>query len=69
MGLLYIIYRRDISRRFVRGICKGSVCTTWGTNEDHIGSRPKVYSSILGSLYGKAKDLNGDFNGILPINR
>ena len=42
---------------------------TQGTNEDYIGSRPKVRGSILRGLYSKTKNLNGDFNGILPINR
>ncbi len=69
MGLLYTIYKGNISRRFIRGIYKGSICTTWGTNENHIGLRFKVHSSILGSLYSKTKDLNGDFNGISPIDR
>ncbi len=63
------MYRKDISRRFVRGIYKGSVYTTQGTSEDYIGLRPKVHGSILGSLYGKAKNLNGNFNGILPIDK
>jgi len=69
MGLFYIIYRRDVNKGFVKGICKGSVCITWGTSENYIGLRPKVRGSILGSLYGKAKKLNGDFNGILPTDR
>src|SRR6266571_1884197 len=69
MGLLYTIYRKDVSRRFVKGIYKGNVCITWGTNKDHIGSRPKVRGSILGSLYSKARNPNGDFNNILPTNR
>ena len=42
---------------------------TWGTSKDHIGLRPKVRGSILGSLYSKTRNPNGDFNGILPINR
>ena len=42
---------------------------TQGTSKDYIGLRPKVCGSILGSFYGKAKDLNGDFNGILSINK
>ena len=69
MGLFYIMYKRDVSRRFVRGIYKGSVCMTWGTSENHIGLRPKVCGSILGGLYSKTKNLNDDFNGISPINR
>ena len=63
------MYRRDVSRGFIGGICEGSVCMIWGTSEDYIGLRPKVCGSILGSLYGKAKDLNGDFNSILPTDR
>jgi len=69
MGLFYIIYGRDISKGPVGGICKGSVCITQGTSKDHIGLRPKVCGSILESLYSKTKDPNGDFNGILSINR
>ena len=69
MGLLYIIYRRDVSRRFVRGIYKGSVCIIWSTSKNYIGLRPEVCSSILGSLYSKTGNLNGDFDGILFINR
>ncbi len=68
MGLLYIMYRGNISRGLIRGLYKGSICTIWGTNEDHIRLRPKVRSSILGSLYGKAKDLNNNLNGISPTN-
>jgi len=69
MGLFYTIYQRNVSRRFVKGIYKGSVCITWGTSENHIGLRSKVCGSILESLYSKTKDLNSDFNNILPINR
>ena len=63
------MYRRDVSKGLIGGICEKNVCTTWGTNEDHIGLRPKVYNSILENLYSKTKDLNGDFNSILPINK
>ena len=42
---------------------------TQGINKNYIGLRPKVCSSILGSLYSKTKDPNSNFNGILPINR
>ena len=42
---------------------------TWGTNENHIGSRPKVRDGILGNVYSEIRNLNGDFNSILPINR
>ena len=69
MGLFHTIYRKNVSKGFVKGICEGSVCMTQSTSENHIGSRPKVYSSILGSLYSKTKDLNSDFNNILPINK
>jgi len=68
VGLFYIIYKKNVSRGFIRGICKGNVYITQSTSENHIRSRPKVCNSILGSLYGKAKNLNGDFNGISPIN-
>ena len=68
MGILYIIYGRDINRGFIGGIYKGNICITWGINEDYIGLRPKVYGSILGNLYSKTRNLNGDFNSILPIN-
>jgi len=69
MGLFYIIYKGDISKGFVRGICKGNIYITWGTNENHIKLRPKVCGSILKNLYSKTKDPNSDFNGILPINK
>ena len=42
---------------------------TWGANENYIKLRPKVYNSILGSLYSETKNPNSDFNGILFINR
>src|SRR6266568_3185228 len=63
------MYKRNVSRRSIRGICKGSICITWSTNKNHIGLRPKVCGSILGGLYGKTRDLNSDFNSILPINK
>ena len=69
MGLFDIIYRGNVSRRFIKGIYKRSIYITQGTNENHIGSRPKVYDNILRGLYSKAKDLNGNFNGILSINK
>ena len=68
MGLLYIIYRGNVSKGLIGGIYKGSVCITRGANEDHIGSGPKVCNSILGNLYSKTKDLNSNFNSILPID-
>ena len=69
MGILYIMYRRDISRGFIRSLYKGSVYTTQGTSENHIGLRPKIHGSILGSLYNKTRDLNSDFNSILSANK
>ena len=69
MGLLYIIYQRNVSRRFVKGIYKGSICIVWGINESYIRSRPKVYGNILGSFYSKTKNPNSDFNGILFIDK
>jgi len=69
MGLLYTIYRKNVSKGFVKGIYKGNICMTQGTNENYIRSRPKVCGSILGSLYNKTRNLNSDFNGILPANR
>ena len=69
MGLLYIIYKGNISKGFIKGIYKGSVYTTWGTSEGHIRLRPKVHGSILGGLYSKIRDPNSNFNGILSINR
>ena len=69
MGLFYTIYKRDVSKGLIKGIYKGNICITQGTNKNHIGLRLKVYSSILGSLYSKTKDPNGNFNSILPINR
>ena len=69
MGLFYTIYGGNISKGLVRSIYKGSIYITQGTNKNHIGLRPKVYSSILGGLYSKTKDLNGNFNSILFINR
>ena len=69
MGLFYTIHGRDISKGLIKGIYKGSICITWGANENHIRSRPKICGSILGSLYNKTRDLNSDFNSILPIDR
>ncbi len=63
------MHRRDVSKGLIKGIYKGSIYITWGTNENHIGLRPKVHNSILGSLYSKAKNPNGDFNGISPTDR
>jgi len=42
---------------------------TQGISEDYIGLKPKVYSSILGSLYSKIKNPNSNFNNIPPINK
>ena len=69
MGLLYIMYKRNVSKGLVRGICERNVYMTQGTSEDHIGLRSKVCGSILGSLYSKTKDLNNNFNSILFIDR
>ena len=69
MGIFYIIYRRNVSRGFIRGIYKGSIYAIRGTSENYIRLRPKVRSNILGSLYSKAKNPNSNFNGILPIDR
>ena len=68
MGLLYIIYKRNVSKGLIRGIYKGSIYMTQGISENHIGLRPKIYSSILGNLYSKIRNPNSDFNGILPTN-
>src|SRR6266702_2839195 len=69
MGLFHTRYKRNVSKGRIGGICEGSVYITQSTNEDHIGSRPKVHNNILGSLYSKTRNPNGDFNGISPINR
>ena len=63
------MYRKNISRKFIKGICKRNIYTTWGTNKDRVKLRPKVYSSILGSLYSKTKNPNGNFNSILPTDK
>src|SRR6266702_8398568 len=63
------MYRENVSKGLVGGIYKGSIYMTQGTSEDHIRSRPKVCSSILGSIYSETKNLNSDFNSILSINR
>ncbi len=63
------MYKRNVSRGLIKDICEGSICMTWGTSENHIGLRSKVYGSILGDLYSKTGNLNSDFNGILPIDR
>ena len=41
---------------------------TRGTSKNHIRLRPKIYGSILASLYSKTKNPNSDFNGISPTN-
>ena len=63
------MYKRNISKGLIRGIYKGSIYITWGTSEDYIGLKPKVCGNILGDLYNKVGNPNGDFNSILPINR
>ena len=63
------MYRRNVSRGFIRSIYKGSVCMTWGISKDHIGLRSKVCGSILGGLYNKTRNPNGNFNSVLFINR
>ena len=42
---------------------------TWGASEDYIRSRPQVRGSILGGLYNKIRNPNGNFNNILPIDK
>ena len=69
MGIFYIIYKRNVNRGLIKGIYKGSIYIIQSTNKNHIGSGPKVHSSILKGLYSKTKNLNNDFNNILPINR
>ena len=63
------MYRRNVNKGFIRGIYKGSIYITWGTSKNHIGLRLKVCGSILKSFYSKIRNLNGDFNGILFIDK
>ena len=69
MGLFCIIYRRNVNRGLIKGICKGNIYMTQSTSKDYIRLRPKVYGSILGSLYSKTRDPNSNFNSILSANR
>ena len=69
MGLFYIIYQRNVSKGFVGGICEKSIYIIWGTSKNHIGLRFKICGSILGNLYNKTKNPNGDFNSILFIDK
>ena len=68
MGILYIIYKGDVSRKSIKDLCQRSVYKTQGTNEDHIGLRPKVCISVLGILYSKTKNIDNDINSIPSIN-
>ncbi len=69
MGILYIIYRGDVSRRFVKDLCQRSVCKTWSISENYIGLRPEICIGILGVLYSKTKNTNSNINNILSIDR
>ena len=40
MGLFYIMYKGNVSRRLVRSLYKGSVYITWGTSKGYIRLRP-----------------------------
>ena len=62
------MYRRNVSKGLIGGIYKRSVYIIWGTSKDYIKLRPKVRGNILGSLYGKTRNPNSNFNGISPIN-
>ena len=69
MGMFYIIYRKDVSRGVVGDLYQGSVHKIQGTNENHIGLRPKIYVSILGNVYSKTKDMSSNINSIPLINK
>src|SRR6266702_1571445 len=69
MGVLYTMHRGDIGKGFIRNVYQGDIYKTWGNNKNHIGSRPEIYVSILGSIYSKTKDISNDVNSILSTNR
>jgi len=69
VGLLYTVYKGNISRKSIKGIYKGSIYMTQSTNKDYIRSRPKVHGSILGGLYSKTRNPNSNFNSVPPTNR
>ncbi len=69
MGLFYTIYKGNVNRGFIGSIYEGNIYTTWGTNENYIGLRPKVYGSILADFYSKTRNPNSNFNNILLINK
>jgi len=42
---------------------------TWITRQNYIGQRPEIYSSILGNLFSRTKNLNSNINSILSVDR
>ena len=65
MGILCIIYRRNVSRRPIRGLCQGNIYKAQSTSKNHIGSRPEICVGILGVFYSKTKNINSNVNSIL----
>ena len=46
-----------------------SVFMTWITRQDYIGQRPKIYSSILGNLSSKTKNLSSNIDSVSSTDR
>ena len=69
MGILCIMHKRNVSKRFIGDLYKGSVCKTWSTSQNHIGPRFKICVSILGSIYSKTKNISNNVNSILFANK
>jgi hypothetical protein len=69
MGILYIIYKRDVSKRFIKNLCERNVRKTWSTNQDHIGLRLEIRVSILRNVYSKTKNMSSNVNNISLANK
>ena len=69
MGIFYIIYKRNVNKGFIKNLCQRNIYKIWSTSENYIGSRPKIYISILGVLHSKTKNINNNINSIPSIDK
>ena len=56
MGILYRLYKRDLSKKSGINLYKGSIYKTQNIRQDYIRQRYEIYISILVSVYSRTKN-------------